>query len=127
MTGRNKRVAGTIALDFDGVLSKRAGYHWPLTGLNLDLIHQAHARGYAVAIMTCNTVELVAAELERYDVSCYPDYRMRFQAWHDPQVVLVTGRKVCADAYVDDRAIRFAYGDDPANVWDVLDGVQVTA
>jgi hypothetical protein len=46
---------------------------------------------------------------------------MRHMYWHDPEVVLVTGRKVCADAYIDDRAIRYAYGEDPARVWDVLD------
>ena len=46
---------------------------------------------------------------------------MRYQSWDDPRVVLVTGRKVCATAYVDDRAIRYTFGDDPATVWDVLD------
>lgn len=40
----SKQVKGTTALDFDGVLSEGTGYHWPLTGLNLDLIHQARAR-----------------------------------------------------------------------------------
>jgi hypothetical protein len=112
----------TIAFDFDGVLSEGAGYHWPLTGLDLSLIHQAHERGYAVVIMTCNDVRLVAAELNRNGISVLADTRMRYLEWHNPSVVLVTGRKVCADAYVDDRAIRYAYGEDPANVWTELAG-----
>lgn len=114
-------VQGTIAFDFDGVLSEGAGYHWPLTNLDLDLIGQAQTRGYAVVIMTCNDVGLVATELWRRDIDCWPDHTMRHMYWHDPDIVLVTGRKVCAVAYVDDRAIRFTYGDEPAKIWDVLD------
>lgn len=127
MTSRKTR--GTIAFDFDGVLSEGRHYHWPLTGINLDLINQAHERGYAVAVMTCNDVRLVAAELNSRGVAAYADIRMRYKSWPSrPEgrgIVLVTGRKVCATAYVDDRAIRWQFGDDPANVWAVLDGAEL--
>lgn len=114
-------VQGTIALDFDGVLHELPGYHWPPAGLDFTLIDQALERGYAVVVMTCNTVELVARLLSEYGFRALADTRMRHMSWHDPDVILVTGRKVCATAYVDDRAIRYAYGEDPAKVWDVLD------
>lgn len=120
-----KLVQGTIAFDFDGVLSEGGEYHWPLTNLDLTLIHQAHERGYAVVIMTCNDVGKVASALQWDNgIEAFADLDMRYQSWHYPDIVLVTGRKVCATAYVDDRAIRFTYGDDPAKVWDVLDSRQ---
>ena len=65
MSKRQRATRGTVAFDFDGVLSKGANYHWPLTGLDLTLIREAQDRGYAVAVMTCNDVNLVAAELRR--------------------------------------------------------------
>ena len=109
-----------ICFDFDGVLSEGSGYHWPLTGLDLTPIHQAHARGYAVAVMTCNDVHMVARELKCHGIDVLADYLMDRMEWHggpDGLQVLVTGRKLCAHAYVDDRAVCWQYGDDPAALW----------
>lgn len=121
MSREDRKVRGNIALDFDGVLHELRGYHWPLAGTDFSLIHQAHDRGYAVTVMTCNDVGLVARELQVHGFRVYADHTMRHMYWHDPDVILVTGRKVCATAYVDDRAIRYQFGEDTARVWDVLD------
>lgn len=120
--GKNHaKVRGCVALDWDGVLSQGAGYHWPLTGLDLTLVHQAHARGYAVAIMTCNDVVLVAGELRRHGFRVQADIHMVRLHWDEPEVILITGRKIAATAYVDDRAIRYEFGEPASVVWDVVE------
>jgi hypothetical protein len=121
MTRSRQQVRGTIVFDFDGVLSEGAEYHWPLTGLDLTLIREAHERGYAVAVMTCNDVGRVADELTRYGVVAFADHEMAYQYWHNPGLVLVTGRKVCADLYVDDKAVRYRYGEPVSMVFDALE------
>ena len=122
MTSRNsKRTRGTIAFDFDGELHEDPHYRWPPAALDFSLIEQAHDRGYAVAVMTCNDIWRVAGLLQRHGFRVYADHAMRHMYWHDPSVVLVTGRKVCATAYVDDRAIRYRFGEDTGKVWAELD------
>lgn len=113
-----------VCFDFDGVLSEGAHYHWPLTGLELGPLRQAHERGFAVAVMTCNDVRLVARELRRHGINAVPDLTMAGYTWHggrDGLEVLVTGRKLSAVAYIDDRAVRWQFGDDPALIWDALE------
>jgi hypothetical protein len=48
--------AGTIALDWEGVLHSGPEAQWPPAEFDLDLIGQLQARAYAVAVMTCNDV-----------------------------------------------------------------------
>jgi 8-oxo-dGTP diphosphatase len=121
MTRSKRQVKGTVAFDWDGVLSEGGEYHWPLTGLDLTLIHEAHARGYAAAVMTCNDVRLVAAELRRHGIKAAADIAMARCSWHDPVAVLVTGRKISADLYVDDRAVNYRYGQPAEIVLGALD------
>jgi 8-oxo-dGTP pyrophosphatase MutT (NUDIX family) len=114
-------VSGCVALDFDGVLSKGAGYHWPLTEVNLDLIKLVQDRGYAAAIVTCNDVAKVAAELRRHGLSAVADPHMVRTSWHDRDAVLVTNRKIAASLYVDDKAVCYLYGQPASVVLDALD------
>jgi hypothetical protein len=120
VSSSKRRVRGTICFDFDGVLSQGAEYHWPLTGLDLAPLAEAQRRGYAVVVMTCNRVGLVAAELRLLGYVPVADVSMVRESWHDPERVLVTGRKVCADAYVDDRAVRWSYGEPVSAIFEAL-------
>src|SRR5947209_4802578 len=98
-----------VCFDFDGVLSEGRGYHWPLTGLDTGLITEAHERGYAAAVMTCNDVERVARELRRHKIDAIADPHMTHMNWTGGKTgrqVLVTGRKLAAKFYVDDRNIN---------------------
>jgi|GEM_PF-213512 len=113
-----------VCFDFDGVLSEGRGYHWPLTGLDTSLITEAHERGYAAAIMTCNDVELVTRELRQHKINAIADPDMTHLNWTGGKTgcqVLVTGRKLAAKFYVDDRNINHQYGQDPQQVWDQAD------
>jgi hypothetical protein len=40
-------MAGTVALDFDGVLHSSPEAQWPPAEISVDLIRQLQARGYA--------------------------------------------------------------------------------
>lgn len=103
---------GLIAIDFDGVLTPSPEACWPPAEVDLTLIRLAQARGYAVAIMTCNAdVRRVAAELVARGIAAVADPAMSHRSWSDPGTVLVTNRKVIADFYVDDRAVRYRFGD----------------
>lgn len=115
------KVRGTIALDFDGVLHANPHYRWPLDAVDLGLIRKAHARGYAVAIMTCNDVTRVAQFLRKSGFRATADTKMTRFGWHEPETVLVTGRKICADFYVDDKAIRYQFGQPYETVFDLVD------
>lgn len=117
-------VQGTVCFDFDGVLSKGSDYHWPTDELDLSLITEAHERGYAVAVMTCNDVHRVADELRKHGLRVHPDPYMYRASWHDPERVLVTGRKITATAYVDDRAISYRFGQPVSAVFDAVEGLQ---
>jgi 8-oxo-dGTP diphosphatase len=117
----SKKYRRLIAFDFDGVLSKNPYYKWPLDGVDFSLILEAQERGYAAAVMTCNDVGQVAAELRRHGISALADPHMLRSSWHAPRQVLVTGRKLAAHAYVDDRAIHYRFGQDTSLVWDEID------
>jgi 8-oxo-dGTP diphosphatase len=113
-----------IALDWDGVLHDAPDWRPVFGDIDLGLISEAHERGYAVAVMTCNSVPRVAAALRERGIQVVPDERMRRPGWNggrDGREVLVTKRKVAAAAYVDDRAIHYVYGQDPSLVWEELD------
>lgn len=97
-----------LCFGFDGVLSQGRSYHWPLTRLDVSPLRQAHERGYACAVMTCNTVPWVVVALWRTGIKATADDYRDNQEWNggrDGRRVLVTNRKLAAVAYVDDRAI----------------------
>lgn len=103
-----------VSLDFDGVIHSEAGYTPKFKHIDSYGIELAHARGYAVAVSTCNDVPRVAEALRAKGFKVFADLRMRHMFWDggaDGKVVLVTGRKVAASVYLDDKAIHFQYGD----------------
>jgi hypothetical protein len=113
-----------LSFDFDGVLSEGRGYHWPVRKLDLTVLRQALDRGYAVHVLTANDVDKVAWALASQGIDAVHDACPRNREWlggPSGRVVLVTNRKLKARAYVDDRALRWQFGDDPAEVWAELD------
>jgi 8-oxo-dGTP diphosphatase len=119
-----------VAFDWDGVLHRDRDWRPVFSDISVGLIHEAHERGYAAAVMTCNNVPRVTAALRELGVVAVPDTRMRHASWNgggDGREVLVTRRKLAALAYVDDRAIHYRYGQDSSVVWEELirrDGVR---
>jgi len=108
-----------IAFDCDGVLTDQGttvigqdtGRKWDVTPVKLAL-----SRGCSVAVMTCNVVSYVAGQLKEHGLEVFCDETMQYKTWDgglDGCTVLVTGRKVLADLYVDDHARYWALGDDP--------------
>src|SRR5216684_3947515 len=74
--------------------------------------------------MTCNDVGRVARELRRHKINAIADPYMTHMDWTGGKTgreVLVTGRKLAAKFYVDDRNINHQYGQDPQQVWDQAD------
>lgn len=106
----------TIVVDFDGVLFTydqgwQGGdiYGGPTQGSAEAMAELLE--GYAVVVGTARTELGVVAEAIRrwYDVATVVDTpEGRYPFWNTRGVVLVTGRKVPALAYVDDRAILCA-------------------
>lgn len=84
-----------VAVDFDGVLTDKGGWGPPgeLLPRTADLLHRLRLGGYHVAILTARPVDEVVAWLETRGLH--------------KDVALVTNRKMVADAYIDDRAVRF--------------------
>lgn len=110
----------TIAFDFDGVIHEDPHYRIEFLDIDVAPIREAHRRGYAVAIMTCNDVRRVAAALRRLKLRAWADVGMRFLEWSggkDGKEILVTGRKIVASLYVDDKAMNWRYGEDPAAIF----------
>lgn len=115
----------TVGVDFDGVIHAysdgwRDGtiYDGPLPGA-LESLHELRKQ-FAVFVHTSRDPQPVADWLCERDVPAVTlyDLRMRegleFQLgpfWSRRDVVLVTGRKLPALAYIDDRAIRFVSWD----------------
>lgn len=108
-----------IAFDCDGVLTDQGtttigedtDRKWDITPIRLAL-----TRGFSVAVMTCNVVTYVAARLRDQGLTAFADEDMSIKAWNggtDGCTVLVTGRKVLADRYIDDHGMGWAFGDDP--------------
>jgi 8-oxo-dGTP diphosphatase len=119
-----KRI-GTICFDFDGVLHESPEWAPVMGRIDVTPIEQALKRGYSCAVMTCNDVRNVAAELNKRGIHATPDPDMRHASWHGGQSgkeVLVTGRKLTARYYVDDRAIHYRYGDGPSRLWATIAG-----
>lgn len=102
-----------VSVDFDGCIHEPANWQPTLGKLDTSIIDVLHAAGYAVAVSTCNDVRTVARALRLLGFRCWEDRAHRADIWSDSEIVLVTGRKVRAVAYLDDRAVTFCFGDDP--------------
>jgi 8-oxo-dGTP diphosphatase len=109
----------TISIDFDGVLMPDPDSPWRYEpeALDVAIIRECQARGYAVAISTCADVDQVADVLQARGIRCSVDRTLSRSSWHDGEVVLVTGRKVHAVVMLDDHAMLWRYGDDLVRLW----------
>lgn len=105
----------TLGFDWDGVISASPGYTPAGDGeTDLTPIREALARGYSVAVITCNIPAAIAAYLTRNGIRAFADLRMRHDHWEDTSgVVLVTNRKVHVRLMADDRGFEYHYGQDP--------------
>ena len=106
-----------IAFDWDGTLTSADGPIGRDNGaaINLEPLTRVLDAGYTAAIMTCNDPLYVAHILEQYGVPTHPDTVFQYKI-PDPLFtgkVLVTGRKVLARVYADDRNILYQYGMNP--------------
>jgi hypothetical protein len=107
-----------VCLDHDGVLHAHSGYDGPCPEVDLSAIGACHRRGCAVVITSCSELGLIARELRSagYAVQVAtrrePWHAVQWQGRPDGKTVLVTPFKVWADAYLDDKGYRFAYGDE---------------
>jgi 8-oxo-dGTP pyrophosphatase MutT (NUDIX family) len=123
-----------ISYDCDGVLHANPGWSPAWSEFDTTLISEAHARGVAVAVSTCNDTWRVAAKIKSRGFRVHDDNKepvgrsfTHSPTWHggdDGTVVLVTNRKVCAFAYVDDKAYHYQFRTDPMAVWMDLDAKQ---
>ncbi|MEW9530769.1 hypothetical protein [Microbispora sp. NPDC049125] len=103
----------TVAVDFDGVIhSYEEGwadgtiYGGLVPGTTSALRNLM--RGFAVYVLTCRTpLEHVAKWITlATEIPAVADQgTLRF--WHERDRILVTGRKLPAIAYIDDRAVAF--------------------
>jgi hypothetical protein len=106
-----------VAVDFDGVIhAYRRGvqdgtcYDDPMPGA-LDAVRRM-ARSRPVAVMTARPIGLVAGWFDQHapDIPLYLDPNLHREWWDELGTLLVTNRKIMAQHYIDDRAIRFGIG-----------------
>lgn len=108
----------TIAFDWDGVVHEHAAFTAPMGNCDLELLREAIARGYSVAVMTCNNVGYVSGYLRDHGFRVYADTAMRYMDWESAgDLVLVTNRKVCAGLYADDKGFEYHYGQGGAGIF----------
>lgn len=110
-----------IAVDFDGCLCTR---HWPDIGNpNRQLIRMlkmARSKGSKVILWTCRE----GKDLEDAVKWC-ERYGLMFDAVNEnlPEMNALfnnNSRKIGADVYIDDKAIKVEYTDDESRFWDNL-------
>lgn len=107
-------VRGTVVLDWDGICADSHGQRrGPGPRYDFGGIDEAHRRGYAVAVSTCNVVGLIAEVLAEHGYQAVPVAAHWSCYWDDPSgLVLVTNTKIHG-WFVDDRAVMRG----PASPW----------
>lgn len=112
------RYRALLSIDYDGVLRQLKSHP---DRVDTSLIREAHRRGFAVGISTCNTVSWVARQIRRTGLAVVEDPFMTKDKWdggRSGKVVLVTNRKLDAVAHVDDLAVNHRFGQDPEHIFD---------
>lgn len=107
----------TVAIDFDGVLhAYTRGFHDgtcydpPMPGA-IPALDELMAQR-PVAVVTARPVLMVAEWFAVHDPTrpLFVDAWYHQSWWADRTKLLITNRKVVAEHYIDDRAIRFGQG-----------------
>jgi len=108
-----------LAFDWDGTLTSAGaapiGQDNPGVVIDVTPLKMALSRGLQVAVMTCNCPLYITSVLATYGIAAHPDTDMQYKIppeWLG-RLVLVTGRKVLAARYVDDRGMNWKFGDPP--------------
>ncbi|SRR6266568_460225 len=107
-----------VAFDWDGTLNNTPVTHGNdpaiMRGQVCDLtpLHAVMASGHRVAIMTAGDPLFVLGRLLDRKVPAFADTAMEHKVPPSAGMVMVTNRKVLADVYVDDRALRWRFGMD---------------
>lgn len=128
MTGRDKIV---VAFDCDGTLTNAGvtvigqdnGQKW-----DVHPIWVMQQLGCIVAVMTCNEPEYVTSMLRQHGIDAYADPDISDPQYRNPPDdgrVMVTGRKVVADLYVDDNGLRWKFGDPLVHIVHLLHAREV--
>lgn len=118
-------MTGTMVFDWDGVLHEHADWRPAFGALNFDLIREAQAQGFPVAISTCNDVMRVADALADAGFLAVADKRCEYGqcGWDDLDYILVTNRKV-SGYVVDDRAFNYHYGQPTDALWEQVNAAE---
>lgn len=113
----------TIAVDFDvpihlysqGVHDGTC-YDGPTPGALETLAEWMRTR--PVAVFTARPLDLTWEWFDRHAPSfpVYPDHGLHREYWDELGTLLLTNRKIVAQHYVDDRALRYT----PEGGWDVV-------
>lgn len=115
-----------IAFDWDGTLTNKGDTSTGRAGITYDLapVMCAMAAGHRVAIMTADpdNLQRIPAILAQYGITSYADVTMQCKMPRMVGEVLVTNRKVLADVYVDDRAMRWQFGMDETIIERMING-----
>ena len=116
LTGLDKPA---IAFDYDGVLTNAGvtviGQDNDGVTLDVSPLSLFLDLGCSVGVMTCNDPEYVAGKLRDQGIDALADIAMTVRIWNGGiggRQVLVTGRKLVADMYVDDHGCHWSYGQD---------------
>jgi len=106
-----------VAFDFDGVITNAGvtviGQDNDGVKLDVSPLDLFMDLGCSVGVMTCNDPEYVAGKLREQGVDAFADLAMSIRIWDGGlrgRQVLVTGRKLVADMYVDDHGQQWHYG-----------------
>jgi len=113
-----------IVFDFDGTLTDdRNGHHKP-GHVDFRGIREAHRRGYTVAVVSAWPRQGIVSKLREHGFDAFLDQAPSREFWHggeNGRQIIVTGNKVSAAGYIDDKAINHQPGDDWTHTLDQVE------
>jgi 8-oxo-dGTP diphosphatase len=113
-----------IVFDFDGTLTDdRNGRSRP-KAIDVRGIREAHRRGYSVAVVSAWPRQGIVDKLRQMGFDAHLDRAPSREFWDggaDGKQIIVTGNKVSAAGYIDDKAINHQPGDDWTHTLDQVE------
>jgi hypothetical protein len=102
-----------VAFDWDGVLHSATEFQLTFDQIDLAPVREALARGWTVGVMTANDlIEDIALALMRQGIRAFADHFGRCrEGFPGSNLVVVSNYKLWADVFVDDRAVRYQFGE----------------